>query len=120
HHFVREVLSQSELRSILIFAAATLVVGPVIPDRYIGPFSAINPRALWQVVILILAVSAAGDIAVRSLGVRFGLPLAGLASGFISRTATIAAMAARAAENPNLMRPAVASAVLSSLSTVVQ
>src|SRR6185436_7318198 len=90
HHFVREVLSQSELRSILIFAAATLVVGPVIPDRYIGPFSAINPRALWQVVILILAVSAAGYIAVRSLGVRFGLPLAGLASGFISSTATIA------------------------------
>src|SRR4249919_2942762 len=57
HHFVREVLSQSELRSILIFAAATLVVWPVIPDRYIGPFSAINPRALWQVVILILAIS---------------------------------------------------------------
>ena len=120
HHFVREVLSQSELRSILIFAAATLVVWPVIPDRYIGPFSAINPRALWQVVILILAISAAGYIAVRSLGVRFGLPLAGLASGFISSTATIAAMAARAAEDPNLMRPAVAGAALSTIATVVQ
>ncbi len=120
HRFVREVLSQSELRSILIFAAATLIVWPVIPDRYVGPFAAINPRALWQVVILILAISAAGYIAVRSLGARFGLPLAGLASGFISSAATIAAMGARAAEDPKLMRPAVAGAVLSTVATVVQ
>jgi uncharacterized membrane protein (DUF4010 family) len=55
HRFVREVLSQSELRPLLIFAAATLIVWPVIPDRYVGPFAAINPRSLWQVVILILA-----------------------------------------------------------------
>jgi uncharacterized membrane protein (DUF4010 family) len=80
HRFVREVLSQSELRSILILAAATLIVWPVIPDRYVGPFAAINPRALWQVVILILAISAVGHTAVRGLGARFGLPLAGLAS----------------------------------------
>lgn len=120
HRFVRDVLSQSELRSLLIFAAATLIVWPVIPDRYVGPFAAINPRALWQVVILILAISAVGYIAVRSLGERFGLPLAGLASGFISSAATIAAMGARAAEDPKLMRPAVAGAVLSTVATVVQ
>jgi len=120
HRFVREVLTQSELRAILIFAAATLVVWPVIPDRYVGPFSAINPRALWQVVILILAISAAGYIAVRSLGARFGLPLAGFASGFISSAATVASMATRAGEDPSLLRPAVAGAVLSTVATVVQ
>jgi uncharacterized membrane protein (DUF4010 family) len=120
HRFVREVLTQSELRSILIFAAATLIVWPVIPDRYVGPFAAINPRALWQVVILILAISAVGHTAVRGLGARFGLPLAGLASGFISSAATIAAMGARAADDPKLMRPAVAGAALSTVATVVQ
>jgi hypothetical protein len=66
HRFVREVLTQSELRSILIFAAATLIVWPVIPDRYVGPFAAINPRALWQVVILILAISAVGHTSCRT------------------------------------------------------
>jgi uncharacterized membrane protein (DUF4010 family) len=120
HRFVRDVLTQSELRSLLIFAAATLIVWPVIPDSYVGPFAAINPRSLWQVVILILAISAAGYIAVRSLGTRFGLPLVGLASGFISSAATIAAMGARAVEDPRFMQPAVAGAVLSTVATVVQ
>ena len=50
HRFVREVMSQSELRSILIFAAATLIVWPVIPDRYVGPFmrpSTREPCGRW-------------------------------------------------------------------------
>jgi uncharacterized membrane protein (DUF4010 family) len=42
------------------------------------------------------------------------------ASGFISSAATIAAMGTRAAEDPKLMRPAVAGAVLSTVATVVQ
>jgi uncharacterized membrane protein (DUF4010 family) len=44
HHFIREVLSEQELTDALIFAAAALVVLPLVPDRYVGPFNAINPR----------------------------------------------------------------------------
>jgi len=72
------------------------------------------------VVILVMAVSALGYIAVRTVGVRFGLPLAGLASGFISSSATIATMGARAKSDQALLSPAVAGAVLSSVATVVQ
>jgi uncharacterized membrane protein (DUF4010 family) len=96
HHFIRDVLSEEELTDALIFAAAALVVLPLVPDRYVGPFSAVNPRTIWKVVILIMSISAGGHIAVRLLGPRFGLPLAGLASGFVSSVATIAAMGARA------------------------
>ena len=52
-----------------------------------------------------MAISAAGYLAVRVLGTRFGLPIAGLASGFISSTATIGAMGARAARTPDVLRP---------------
>lgn len=120
HRFVREVLTQSELRSGLIFAAATLVVWPVLPDGYFGPFSAVNPRSIWAVVILIMAIGAGGYVAVRTLGSRYGLPLSGLASGFVSSTATIAAMGARAGAEPALLGPAVAGAVLSTVATVAQ
>ena len=120
HHFVRTVLSEDELRSALAFAAATLVILPVIPDRFFGPFDALNPHTLWLIVILIMAISAAGYIAVRTLGAGSGLPLAGLASGFVSSTATIAAMGSRAAQTPALIGPAVAGAVLSTVSTIVQ
>jgi uncharacterized membrane protein (DUF4010 family) len=120
HRFVREVLTPAELKSALIFAAATLVVWPVIPDRYLGPFDAINPRSIWSIVILIMAISACGYVALRALGVRYGLPVTGLASGFVSSSATIAAMGARVREDPRLLGPAVAGAVLSTVATVAQ
>jgi uncharacterized membrane protein (DUF4010 family) len=120
HRFVRSVLTEEEIRDLLIFAGATLVVLPLLPDHPIGPYGALNLRTVWLIVVLVMAVSALGYVLVRVIGARFGLPLAGLASGFISSSATIAAMGARAEKEPALLKPAVAGAVLSSVATVVQ
>ena len=120
HRFVRSVLTDDELRDLLIFAAATLVVLPLLPDKPIGPYGALNLRTVWTIVVLVMAVSALGYVAVRLVGPRYGLPLAGLASGFVSSSATIAAMGTRVKQEPEQMKPAVAGAVLSSVATVVQ
>lgn len=120
HRFVRSVLGEDEVRDALIFAAATLIVLPLLPNQQLGPFGALNPHAIWIIVILVMAIGALGHIAVRLLGARFGLPVAGLASGLISSTATIAAMGARAAATPGLIWPAAAGAALSSIATIVQ
>ena len=120
HRFVRSALTEEEVRDGLIFAGATLVVLPLLPDKALGPYGALNPRTIWIVVVLVMGVSALGYIAVRLMGARFGLPLAGLASGFVSSIATIGAMGARAAKNRDLLRPAVAGAVLSTVATIVQ
>ena len=120
HHFVRSVLTEAEVKDALTFASATLVVLPLLPDHPFGPYGALNPHAIWIVVVLVLAISAAGHVAVRSLGVRYGLPIAGLASGFVSSIATIGAMGARARAAPSLLAGAVAGAVLSTLATITQ
>jgi len=120
HHFVSDVISESELTDALIFAAATLVVLPLMLDRYLGPFGAINPRTIWKIVVLVMSISAGGYIAVRLLGPRFGLPIAGLAAGFVSSTATIGAMGTRARQEPALARAAAAGAVLSTVATIFQ
>ena len=120
HRFVRSVLSEEELNDILIFAGATLVVLPLIPDRPMGPYGALNPHSVWILVVLVMAISGGGYIAVRLLGPRFGLPVAGLASGFISSAATIAAMGARAKTRAEIMASAVAGAVLSTVATIAQ
>ncbi len=109
-YFVAHVVSESELKDALVFAAATLVVLPLMPDCYIGPFGAINLRIVWKIVIVIMSISAGGYLAVQLLGSRLGLPIAGLASGFVSSTATIGAMAAQAAQEPALATSATASA----------
>ncbi|QLH73901.1 MgtC/SapB family protein [Rhodopseudomonas palustris] len=120
HRFVRTLLTEDELEDALIFAAASLVILPLVPDRAMGPYGALNPHAIWIIVVLIMAISAGGYLAVRLLGARFGLPIAGLASGFISSTATIGAMGALAAKSREALPAAVAGAVLSTIATIVQ
>jgi len=120
HRFVRSGLNEVELRDALIFAGATLVVLPLLPDEPLDPYGVLNLRKIWIVVILIMAISGAGYIAVRLLGVRFGLPVSGFASGFVSSAATIGAMASRVKDTPALLKPAAAGAVLSTVATIVQ
>jgi uncharacterized membrane protein (DUF4010 family) len=120
HGFVSLALSEAELNDALIFAAVIFVVLPLVPNRFVGPFHAINPHTIWVIVILMMTISAAGYIAVRVLGPKIGLPLAGLASGFVSSSATIAAMGSRSVQEPALARSAVAGAVLSTVATIVQ
>ena len=115
---MRTVLSRNELVDALILAAGALVVLPLLPDTYLGPFDALNPRTLWKFTLLVMTISAGGHVALRLFGPRIGLPLAGFASGFISSTLTVGTMGQRVAE-PLLMGPAVAGAVLSSVSTLV-
>lgn len=120
HGFVRGAVTKDELNDFLILAAATIIVLPLVPNEFIGPFNAINPRNLWLIVILVMFISALGHLALRLLGGRIGLPIVGLVSGFISSIATIGAMGERAKEMPALMGSAVAGALLSSLSTILQ
>ena len=120
HRFVRRVLTERELHDAILFGAAALIALPLAPDRYLGPFEAINPHTIARLVVLVMAVSALGYGAVRAWGSRRGLALAGLASGFVSSMATIHAMGRRTREHPAQARGAVAGAVLSSVATVVQ
>jgi uncharacterized membrane protein (DUF4010 family) len=120
HGFVTRVLTGPEVTDLLVFAAATLVIWPQLPDRFLGPLEALNPHSIWFLVILVMALGGCGHVATRALGARFGLPITGLASGFVSSTATIGSMAGRAAKNPASLPAAVAAAVFSTVATFVQ
>lgn len=120
HNFVRSVLSEDEVRDGLIFASATLVVLPLLPNEAIGPYGVLNPRTIWMIVILVMLIGAVGHVSIRLLGPGAGLPVAGFASGFVSSVATIAAMGAQARKAPERLRAATAGAVLSTVATIVQ
>lgn len=120
HRFVSSVLTTAELNNLLVLAAATLMVLPLIPDHAIGPFDAIQPRTIWIIVILVMAIGAAAHVLLRWLGSGLALPLAGLLSGFVSSAATIGVMGARARSVPAQRSRAVAAAVLSTVATFVQ
>src|SRR5262249_58917361 len=95
HHFARDVLTEREFFDGLIFFIAAAVVLPLLPNRPIDPFGLFNPFALWRLMVVLMALSAAGYITLRLVGPRYGLAIAGFASGFVSSTACIAAMGGR-------------------------
>ena len=119
HRFVLDQLNAQEVHDGLLLAAAALVVLPLLPDRAVDPLGAFNPRVIWLLAILVMTINAAGYVALRAFGAAVGLPLSGLAGGFVSSTATHGAMGSRALAEPALLRPAIAGAALSSLATPI-
>jgi uncharacterized membrane protein (DUF4010 family) len=120
HALVKEALTTQELMDGLLFGIAALVILPLVPDRAIGPYGVLNPFTVWRLVVVVMAITGAGYVAQRIVGPRYGLPIAGLASGFVSSSATIAAMGGRAKADEKMMKPAVAGAACSSIATIVQ
>ncbi len=120
HDVVKDVLSPVELRDALIVAGAVLVALPLMPDRAVDPFGVVNPFVLWRLVTLILAIHLGAHVARRMLGARWGTPIAGFASGFVSSSATIAAMGADAKKEPSRLSAALSGATASTVATFVQ
>jgi len=120
HAFVRQTITDDELRDGLILAAAALVVLPFIPDRYLGALQAFNPRTTWTIVVLIMGIGVVGHVAQRLLGAAWGLAAAGFASGFVSSLATVGAMGERARQAPGMLRAAVSGALMSCVATIIQ
>jgi len=120
HSVVKTVLTAAELRDALLVAGAALVALPLLPDRAIDPWGVVNPFVLWRLVVVILVVHLGAHVARRALGARWGMAIAGLASGFVSSSATIAAMGAQAKREPAQAAGALAAATASTVATFIQ
>lgn len=118
HKLLRVTLTRQELRDALVLLLFALVLLPIAPDRQVAPYGAINPQSLVRLVVVLMSISGAGYVAQRLLGVRLGLPILGFASGFVSSSATIAAMGMRARSEGH-WHSAVAGALASNVATAL-
>ncbi|MEQ1818102.1 MAG: DUF4010 domain-containing protein [Terricaulis sp.] len=83
-----------ELRSALLILGATFIALPLLPDRTVDIWDAINPRELWLLTILVAGASFAGYVAVRVLGSDVGV-LAGAAAGALVSSTVVTAEVGR-------------------------
>lgn len=81
-------LTARDIRSMLQFAAVSLVVLPLLPNQAYGPYGVLNPFHIWLMVVLVSGVSLAGYVAWRLTLARKGLLLTGVLGGLVSSTAT--------------------------------
>jgi uncharacterized membrane protein (DUF4010 family) len=101
HDFAAAV-GDEDMRSIMLFVVISLIILPVLPDRYFGPYLAWNPFSIWLMVVLIVGISLSGYVAWKFLGHRSGAVLAGMLGGMVSSTATTVSFARRTAADPSL------------------
>jgi uncharacterized membrane protein (DUF4010 family) len=91
-------IGRDDLYAGLTLLIATFIVLPVLPDRTLDPWNALNPYAMWWLVILISGLSLVGYVATRVLGAGRGIPLTGLFGGLVSSTAVTLSLARRSRE----------------------
>lgn len=120
HLFVRQAMTQQELEDLIVFLALAMIVLPLAPDRFMGPFDAVNWHQLTWFVIMVMTIGALGHVFKRLLGQRGDLAWAGFLGGFVSSTATIASMAKLAQSDPDQRPMATMGALLSTVSTFIQ
>lgn len=80
-------IGQDDLYAALKLLIATFIVLPLLPDRTIDPWGAVNPYKAWWLVILISGLSLLGYAAMRWLGPDRGTAATGLFGGLVSSTA---------------------------------
>ena len=101
HDTVRR-MRRVELVDTLKFGVAIVIVLPLLPDRALDPYGALNPYKVGLLVVLISGISFVGYFLTRILGTRKGLGLTGVLGGLTSSTAVTAAMALEARAAPQL------------------
>jgi uncharacterized membrane protein (DUF4010 family) len=99
HGFVKQ-LGWDDVYSGLQLLIATFVALPLLPDKPIDPWGALNPYALWLLVILISGLSLVGYALTRWLGPGKGALLTGFAGGLVASTAVTVSFAREARTNP--------------------
>ena len=112
HGWLR-TLSAEDVRAVAVYGAITLVVLPLLPDKNIGPYAALNPRNLWLVVVFVTGLSFAGYWASKRVGDAQGTIIAAAIGATYSSTAVTAELSRRlrnGQEDPLPLRAGIAAA----------
>lgn len=80
-------VTPAEIEAAIQLLIIAVVALPLLPDRALGPWQALNPREIGWMVALIAGISFLGYAAVKALGPRRGLLLTAVLGGLTSSTA---------------------------------
>lgn len=93
--------SDEDLRAVLRFGVLTAVILPLVPNRFMGPFEALNPFQVWLMVVFVAGIGLVGYVALRLIGPQ-GLAPTGLIGGLVSSTAVTLGFSRMARRSPEL------------------
>jgi len=98
---IMQKLERHDLYSLLQFCALSFIILPLLPNRALGPYQAINPHHVWLMVVMIVGLGQVGYLSVRLFGHRVGAPLLGVLGGLVSSTVTSLIYSRQVKEQPD-------------------
>jgi uncharacterized membrane protein (DUF4010 family) len=108
-----ERLDKAEFLAVVKFLLVTLIIMPALPNQAYTEFN-LNPRHIWQIVVLVSAIGFAGYFLSKKFGSRVGLWLSGLLGGLVSSTAVSVAAGRIAQQSPQQCGNAMQASILAS------
>ncbi|HEY9428640.1 MAG TPA: MgtC/SapB family protein [Gemmatimonadaceae bacterium] len=82
-------LRPEEIRGAVLLGLISVVILPLLPDRFVDPWQLINPRQAWVIVVVIAGIEFLNYVLLRVYGTR-GLFWTALLGGFVNSTAAVA------------------------------
>ncbi|MFZ0663750.1 MAG: DUF4010 domain-containing protein [Acidobacteriaceae bacterium] len=87
-------LQPQEIRSALMLALFGFVIWPLLPNRFIDPWSLIDPRQIWIIVIVVACLGFVNYVLLRVYGSK-GVYTTAILGGVINSTATTVELSTR-------------------------
>lgn len=84
-------LRPEEIRGAVLLGLLSVVILPLLPDRFVDPWQLINPRQAWVIVVAIAGIGFLNYVLLRLYGTR-GLIWTALLGGFVNSVAAVAEM----------------------------
>lgn len=93
-------LQPEEIRSAVLLGLLSLVIYPLLPDRFIDPWELVNPRGAWVMVVVIAGLGFGNYWLLRIYGMR-GAFYAAFLGGLVNSTAAGAELAGQFKRSPD-------------------
>ena len=106
-------ITWEEIRAALILMVMSFLLLPLLPNRAIDPWGAVNLREVWLMAIMMALISFTGYVAVRLFGDRLGIIVTAAAGGLASSTVTTLTFARLGREQPGAVNLLVAGILIS-------
>lgn len=101
HTLLRETITEQEFNGTLAFVAVVLVIYPLLPAGFFGPYSFFSPQQVWKFMMLISSISYLGYFLEKFLGEERGLIYTSILGGLASTTAVTLRFAKMSTARPD-------------------
>jgi uncharacterized membrane protein (DUF4010 family) len=114
-----DALRPEEIRSAVLLGLLSVVVYPLLPDRFIDPWHLIEPRQYWITVVVIAGIGFLNYVLLRLYSAK-GLYYAAVLGGLVNSRAAVIELSAQFRKHHNLADNAFAVLLLTNVAMFVR